>query len=52
VVMSRSSLTKRFLLAVDSVLVRARPTLFAYEFVLEVRPLEPPRSLVWARKRD
>ncbi|MCW2846549.1 MAG: putative glycosyltransferase/methyltransferase [Marmoricola sp.] len=52
VVMGRPSLVKRVLLAVDGWLVRARPTLFAYEFIFEVRPVEPPRSTVWPRRRD
>ena len=36
-------------LGVDSLLVRLRPTLFAYQFVVEVEPVKPPRSVVWAR---
>ena len=50
VIFERSSVTKRAVLAVDSLLVRLRPTLFAYEFVLELQPVEPPRSVVWARR--
>jgi len=50
VVMGGPSLTKRVLLRVDAALVRMRPTMFAYEFVLELRAVEPPRSVVWARR--
>ena len=39
------------MLAIDSLLVRLRPTLFAYQFVLEVEPVPAPRSVVWARKK-
>lgn len=49
VVMGRASLAKRALVAIDAGLVVTRPTLFAYEFVLELRAVEPPRSVVWAR---
>ena len=51
VVAGERSLVKRLVLAVDSWLVRLRPTLFAYQFVLEVEPVPPPRSVVWARSR-
>ena len=50
VVLGRPSLARRVLARVDSALVRLRPTMFAYEFVLELRPLEPPRAVVWARR--
>jgi 2-polyprenyl-3-methyl-5-hydroxy-6-metoxy-1,4-benzoquinol methylase len=50
VVLGRPSVAKRVLARLDSALVRLRPTMFAYEFVLELRPLEPPRSVVWARR--
>ena len=52
VVAGERSLVKRLVLAVDSMLVRLRPTLFAYQFVLEVEPVPPPRSVVWARSRE
>ena len=51
VVSAKRSLVKRLVLAVDSMLVRLRPTLFAYQFVVEVEPVPPPRSVVWARTR-
>ena len=50
VVTAQKSLVRRLVLAVDSLLVRLRPTLFAYQFVVEVEPVPPPRSVVWARK--
>jgi 2-polyprenyl-3-methyl-5-hydroxy-6-metoxy-1,4-benzoquinol methylase len=50
VVSGKGSLVKRLVLAIDSALVRLRPTLFAYQFVVEVEPIAPPRSVVWARK--
>ena len=50
VVAGKRSLLKRTILAVDSMLVRFRPTLFAYQFVVELEPVPPPRSVVWARK--
>ena len=46
------SVVKRAILAIDSLLVRLRPTLFAYQFVVEVEPVKPPRSVVWARRRS
>ena len=49
VVAGRRSLLKRLVLAVDSRLVRLRPTLFAYQFVVEIEPVPPPRSYVWPR---
>ena len=51
VVSAKRSLVKRLVLAVDAFLVRLRPTLFAYQFVVEVEPVPPPRSVVWARKK-
>jgi 2-polyprenyl-3-methyl-5-hydroxy-6-metoxy-1,4-benzoquinol methylase len=51
VVAGERSVVKRLVLAIDSLLVRLRPTLFAYQFVLEVEPVPPPRSVVWARGR-
>ena len=42
---------KRLVLAVDGLLVRLRPTLFAYQFVVEVEPVPPPRSVVWSRRK-
>ncbi len=50
VVTGRPSLLKRLVVAIDSALVRLRPTLFAYQFVVEVEPVPPPRSVVWPRK--
>ena len=29
---------------------RLRPTMFAYQFVVEVEPVPPPRSTVWSRR--
>jgi 2-polyprenyl-3-methyl-5-hydroxy-6-metoxy-1,4-benzoquinol methylase len=52
VVAGERSLVKRLVLAVDRMLVRLRPTLFAYQFVAELEPVPPPRSVVWARKRS
>jgi 2-polyprenyl-3-methyl-5-hydroxy-6-metoxy-1,4-benzoquinol methylase len=51
VVAGKRSALKRLVLAVDSLLVRLRPTLFAYQFVVEVEPVPPPRSVVWARTK-
>jgi 2-polyprenyl-3-methyl-5-hydroxy-6-metoxy-1,4-benzoquinol methylase len=50
VVSAKRSLVKRLVLAVDALLVRLRPNLFAYQFVVEVEPVPPPRSVVWARR--
>jgi len=51
VLAGKRSLLKRVVLAFDAMLVRLRPTLFAYQFVVEVEPVPPPRSVVWARKK-
>lgn len=50
VVAGERSLVKRLVLAIDSWLVRMRPTLFAYQFVIEIEKVPPPRSVVWARR--
>jgi 2-polyprenyl-3-methyl-5-hydroxy-6-metoxy-1,4-benzoquinol methylase len=50
VVSGKRSLVKRLVLAIDAALVRLRPTLFAYQFVVEVEPVKPPSSVVWARR--
>ena len=52
VVSAKRSLVKRLVLAVDGLLVRLRPTLFAYQFVVEVEPVPPPRSVVWSRRKS
>jgi 2-polyprenyl-3-methyl-5-hydroxy-6-metoxy-1,4-benzoquinol methylase len=51
VVSGRRSLLKRLVVAVDAALVRLRPTMFAYQFVVEVEPVPAPRSVMWARPR-
>jgi len=50
VVTGSPSLLARLVHKVDAMLVSLRPTLFAYQFVVEVEPVPPPRSVVWARK--
>jgi 2-polyprenyl-3-methyl-5-hydroxy-6-metoxy-1,4-benzoquinol methylase len=51
VVSGRRSLLKRLVVAVDAALVRLRPTMFAYQFVVEVEPVPAPRSVMWTRPR-
>jgi 2-polyprenyl-3-methyl-5-hydroxy-6-metoxy-1,4-benzoquinol methylase len=51
VVSGKRSPLKRLVLAVDAMLVRLRPTMFAYQFVVEVAPVPAPRSVVWGRKQ-
>ena len=46
---SRPSLLKRAVVAVDSLLVRLRPTLFGYQFVLSLTPKPRPRSITFGR---
>jgi 2-polyprenyl-3-methyl-5-hydroxy-6-metoxy-1,4-benzoquinol methylase len=46
---SRPSPLRRVVLAVDSLLVRLRPTLFGYQFVLSLTPKPRPRSITFGR---
>jgi SAM-dependent methyltransferase/GT2 family glycosyltransferase len=43
---------KRMLRSIDRILTRTRPTLFGYQFVLELRPTSTRESIVYARNRD
>ncbi len=40
---------RRLISRVDAVLVRSRPTLFGYQFVLAVAPVKPPTSITFDR---
>jgi len=46
---AESSLLKRVVVAVDSLLVRLRPTLFGYQFILSLTPKPKPRSVTYGR---
>lgn len=46
---SKPSLLKRVVVAVDSQLVRLRPTLFGYQFILSLTPKPKPRSVTFGR---
>ena len=43
---------RRAVAAVDGLLVRLRPTLFGYQFVLDVRPRAPRTSVTYRRTGD
>lgn len=49
---SRPGLLRRAVAAVDGLLVRLRPTLFGYQFVLDVRPRAPRTSVTYRRSDD
>jgi SAM-dependent methyltransferase len=52
ILLGRHSVARAVLARLDAALVRLRPTLFAYEFVIEVEPVPPPESIVWGRRRS
>ena len=49
VISSRGSLVRRLVRAVDGLLVGLRPTLFGYQFILELEPVKPPQSVTYRR---
>ena len=49
VISSRGSLVRRLARAVDGLLVGLRPTLFGYQFILELEPVKPPQSVTYRR---
>jgi 2-polyprenyl-3-methyl-5-hydroxy-6-metoxy-1,4-benzoquinol methylase len=49
VISSRGSLVRRLARAVDGLLVGLRPTLFGYQFILELEPVKPPQSVTYGR---
>lgn len=49
---ARPGLLRRIVAAVDGLLVRLRPTLFGYQFVLDVRPRAPRTSVTYRRGND
>jgi 2-polyprenyl-3-methyl-5-hydroxy-6-metoxy-1,4-benzoquinol methylase len=49
VISSRGSLVRRLVRAVDELLVGLRPTLFGYQFILELEPVKPPQSVTYRR---
>ena len=48
----RPGLLRRLVTTIDGLLVRLRPTLFGYQFVLEVRPPAPRTSVTYRRGAD
>ena len=48
---AKPSLLRRIIVGIDKKLVALRPTLFGYQFVLDVRPVQPRRSITFARQR-
>ena len=49
VISSRGSLVRRLARAVDGLLVGLRPTLFGYQFILELEPVKSPQSVTYRR---
>lgn len=50
VVSSSGSILRRAIVAIDALLVRIRPTLFGYQFVLDISPTPPRRSVTYGRR--
>jgi len=48
----RPGLLRRLVTTIDGLLVRLRPTLFGYQFLLEVRPQAPRTSVTYRRGAD
>ena len=49
---AKPGLAHRVVAAIDTLLVRLRPTLFGYQFVLDVRPRPPRTSVTYRRGAD
>jgi 2-polyprenyl-3-methyl-5-hydroxy-6-metoxy-1,4-benzoquinol methylase/GT2 family glycosyltransferase len=49
-VVGSKGLLRRLIVGIDTMLVRLRPTLFGYQFVLDIRPVKPRKSVTFSRR--